>query len=66
VPLDLFSFIPLSRKSQKSMFFRPTTIALAFDNLVLESAVLSLCPRLNSVAGLDLFWFSFDSFHPIS
>jgi hypothetical protein len=35
-----------------------TMVRKPLPNLVLESIVLSLCPRLSLVAGLDLFWFS--------
>jgi hypothetical protein len=52
VPLDLFCFHPIVHKKAKKIFthsdLQPSLGLL--HNLVSESVVLSLCPRLSSVA----------------
>jgi hypothetical protein len=57
VPLDLFCFHPIVHKKTTKTFTRfnlqPSVSLL--HNLVSESVVLSSCPRLSLVAGLDLF-----------
>jgi hypothetical protein len=57
VPLDLFCFRPIVHKKATKFFTRsdlqPSLSLL--HNLVSESVVLSSCPRLSLVAGLDLF-----------
>jgi hypothetical protein len=63
VPLDLFCLHPTVHKKAKKNFthsdLQPSLGLL--HNLVSESVVLSSCPRLSLVAGLDLFSFSFVS-----
>jgi hypothetical protein len=57
VPLDLFCFRPIVHKKPKKIvthsILQPSLGLL--HNLVSESIVLSSCPRLSLVAGLDLF-----------
>jgi hypothetical protein len=57
VPLDLFYFHPTVHKKPKKIVtcsdLQPSLGLL--HNLVLESVVLSSCPRLSLVAGFDLF-----------
>jgi hypothetical protein len=63
VPLDLFCFCLIVHKKATKIFTRsdlqPSLSLL--HKLVLESVVLSSCPRLSLVASLDLFQFSFVS-----
>jgi hypothetical protein len=64
VPLDSFCFPSYSpQKSHRKIFtlsdLQPLLSLL--HNLVSESVVLSSCPRLSLVPGLELFWFSFVS-----
>jgi hypothetical protein len=57
VPLDSFCFHPIVHKKPQK-FFIPSDLQPSLTllhNLVLESVVLSSCPRLSLVAGLDLF-----------
>jgi hypothetical protein len=63
VPLDLFYFRPIVHKKSQKNFTRSDLQPLLslLHNLVSESVVLSSCPRLSLVAGLDLFYFSFVS-----
>jgi hypothetical protein len=57
VPLDLFCFHPIVHKKAKKNFtpsdLQPSLSLL--HNLFSESVVLSSCPRLSFIAGLDLF-----------
>jgi hypothetical protein len=57
VPLDLFCFRPIVHKKSKKIVthsdLQPSLGLL--HNLVSEFVILSSCPRLSLVAGLDLF-----------
>jgi hypothetical protein len=57
VPFDFFCFCPIVHKKAKKNFthsdLQPSLGLL--HNLVSDSVVLSSCPRLSLVAGLDLF-----------
>jgi hypothetical protein len=58
VPLDLFSFRPIVHKKPKKIVVTHSDLQPSLSllhNLVSESIVLSSCPRLSLVAGLDLF-----------
>jgi hypothetical protein len=57
VPLKLFCFHPIVHEKAKKVVARSDlqpSLGL-LHNLVLEFVVLSSCPRLSLVAGLDLF-----------
>jgi hypothetical protein len=57
VPLDFFCFCPIVHKKATKIFtlsyLQPSLSLL--HKLVSESVVLSSCPRLSLIAGLDLF-----------